>query len=66
VSWLGGLPIDPWLVIAAVLLVYIVLSCVMDTLSMILLTLPIFFPIVLALDLGMTRAGIRLWFGILV
>jgi len=38
----------------------------MDELAMILLTLPIFFPIVTALDLGMMPDDIAIWFGILV
>ncbi|MCC5988311.1 MAG: TRAP transporter large permease [Pararhodobacter sp.] len=65
-AWVGGLPVNPWLIIGIILLVYIVLGCVMDTLSMILLTVPIFFPIVMALDLGMTPEEVGLWFGILV
>lgn len=65
-AWVGGLPVSPWLIIAIILMVYIVLGCVMDTLSMILLTVPIFFPIIMTLDLGMTPEEVGLWFGILV
>jgi TRAP-type C4-dicarboxylate transport system permease large subunit len=38
----------------------------MDSLSMILLTVPIFYPIVVALDFGLPPAEFGLWFGILV
>jgi TRAP-type C4-dicarboxylate transport system permease large subunit len=38
----------------------------MDSLSMILLTIPIFFPVVVGLDFGMSQEHIALWFGILV
>jgi TRAP-type C4-dicarboxylate transport system permease large subunit len=38
----------------------------MDSLSMILLTIPIFFPMVMALDFGLTPEQTALWFGILV
>jgi TRAP-type C4-dicarboxylate transport system permease large subunit len=38
----------------------------MDSLSMILLTVPIFFPVVSALDFGMTPEEAAIWFGILV
>jgi TRAP-type C4-dicarboxylate transport system permease large subunit len=38
----------------------------MDSLSMILLTVPIFFPIVSGLDFGMSTEEFALWFGILV
>ena len=53
-------------VIVALLIFYIILGGVMDELAMILLTLPIFFPIVTALDLGMPADDIAIWFGILV
>jgi TRAP-type C4-dicarboxylate transport system permease large subunit len=48
------------------LLIYIVLGAVMDELAMILLTLPVFIPIVMTLDLGMPPDDVAIWFGILV
>ncbi len=60
----SGLP--PYGVIVALLIFYIILGGVMDELAMILLTLPIFFPIVVALDLGMPSDDVAIWFGILV
>jgi TRAP-type C4-dicarboxylate transport system permease large subunit len=45
---------------------YILLGAVMDELAMILLTLPVFFPIVTALDFGMGADDVAVWFGILV
>jgi len=59
----SGLP--PLAVIAAMLVFYLVLGCVMDSLSMILLTIPVFFPIVAGLDLGMGGEEAAIWFGIL-
>jgi tripartite ATP-independent transporter DctM subunit len=60
-----GLP--PLLVIVAILAFYIVLGCVMDELSMILLTIPVLFPSVMALDLfGLNPTEKAIWFGILV
>jgi len=56
----------PYTVLVGLLLFYIVLGGVMDELAMILLTLPVFFPIVTALDFGMPTDDIALWFGILV
>jgi tripartite ATP-independent transporter DctM subunit len=50
----------PWLVIAAILVIYIVLGCVFESLSMILLTVPIFFPLVIELGYD------PIWFGIVV
>src|SRR3546814_8079853 len=60
------LGISPWLVLLAILLCYLVFGCVMDSLSMILLTVPIFFPIVSVLDFGLPPEEFALWFGILV
>jgi tripartite ATP-independent transporter DctM subunit len=59
-----GLP--PYGVLAALLLFYILLGAVMDELAMILLTLPVFFPIVAALDFGLPAEETAIWFGILV
>ena len=50
----------PWLVIVAILVIYVLLGCVFESLSMILLTVPIFFPLVR--DLGYDP----IWFGIVV
>ncbi len=63
VSSLGWPPLA---VIAAILVFYVLLGCVMDELSMILLTIPIFFPMIMALDLGLPPAEKAIWFGILV
>jgi tripartite ATP-independent transporter DctM subunit len=60
----AGLP--PYAVLVVLLAFYILLGAVMDELAMILLTLPVFFPIVTALDFGMTSEEVAIWFGILV
>jgi tripartite ATP-independent transporter DctM subunit len=52
--------LHPMLVIAAICLVYVVLGMAMESLSMILLTVPIFFPLVQSLGFD------PIWFGILV
>ena len=62
----AGLSISPWLVLLAILLCYLVFGCIMDSLSMILLTIPIFFPIVSVLDFGLPAEEMALWFGVLV
>jgi len=56
----------PYTVMMALLVFYIILGGVMDELAMILLTLPVFFPIVTALDFGMPADDVAIWFGILV
>lgn len=52
--------------LAVILVLYLEFGCVMDSLSMILLTVPIFFPIISALDFGLTPEETAIWFGILV
>ena len=65
-AWITGQGYNPWVVMVAVLILYLLLGCVMDSLSMILLTIPIFFPIVSALDYGLGAEEFAIWFGILV
>ncbi|GAB4391615.1 MAG: TRAP transporter large permease [Kiloniellaceae bacterium] len=60
------LGISPWLVLLAILACYLIFGCVMESLSMILLTIPIFFPIVSALDFGLPAEEMALWFGVIV
>jgi len=57
--------VAPMTVLALMLLAYLLLGCVMDSLSMILLTIPVFFPIVQGLDFGLSPEETAIWFGIL-
>ena len=66
-QWVAQLAVPPVMVVAAVMLLYILLGCVMDELSMLLLTIPVIFPAVMALDLwGLDPEAKAIWFGILV
>ena len=62
----GSWGLSPLMVVTAILLFYVVLGAVMDELSMLLLTIPIFFPMVMGLDFGMPRESVAIWFGIMV
>ena len=62
----AGWGLSPVLVLVAILVLYILLGCFMDSLSMILLTIPVFFPIIMALDFGLPPEELAIWFGILV
>ena len=64
--WVGDQGFSPWFVLTLVLIMYLVFGCVMDSLSMVLLKVPIIFPIMSALDFGMSVNDFGLWFGILV
>ena len=58
--------LSPVMVVVAIMLFYVVLGAVMDELSMILLTIPIFFPMIMGLDFGMPKESVAIWFGIMV
>ena len=65
-AWVQAKQFSPMLVMIAILLIYIFLGCVMDSLAMILLTIPIFYPVVMGLDFyGMGDTDKSVWFGIL-
>ncbi|WP_119167874.1 TRAP transporter large permease [Algihabitans albus] len=59
VALIRDLGLAPWMVLAAILVFFVLLGCVMDSLAMILLTVPVFYPLIL-------EAGYDpIWFGIL-
>jgi tripartite ATP-independent transporter DctM subunit len=57
--------LSPYLIVACILILYLFLGCLMDSLAMILLTIPVFFPLIMNLDFGMTAEETAIWFGIL-
>jgi tripartite ATP-independent transporter DctM subunit len=59
-SWLASLKVGPVVVIWVIIAVYLVLGCLMDELAMILLTVPIFFPVVSTLGFD------PIWFGVII
>ena len=65
-DWVAASGLSPWTVLALILLTYLVFGCVMDSLSMILLTVPIFFPLIMTLDFGLGPEETALWFGVLI
>jgi tripartite ATP-independent transporter DctM subunit len=65
-AWIGSLGWPALGVLLTMVLVYLVLGCVMDGLAMILVTVPVFLPVLLNLDFGMPPEAVAVWFGILV
>ena len=59
-DWITHLGLSPVLVVGAMMLIYILLGTIMEELSMVLLTIPVFFPIVTALGFD------PVWFGVLI
>lgn len=65
-GWVQTSGLPPLSVMFAIILIYVFLGCVMDSLSMILLTIPIFFPMIMGLDFwGLEQTEKAIWFGIL-
>jgi len=76
-GFIGGLEMSPYLILLAILLVYVILGMFMDAIGMLILTLPVTFPAVIALNggpdvtremsaFGMTAEECAIWFGIIV
>jgi len=63
---IAGSGYPPLAILSMLLGLYILLGAVMDELAMVLLTLPVFFPVVSALDFGLPAEEVAIWFGILV
>lgn len=59
-EFVGNLPIPPLGILGSILFIYIILGCLMDSMPMILLTTPIFYPIIVKMGFD------PIWFGVLV
>ncbi|MDO5369540.1 TRAP transporter large permease, partial [Paracoccus sp. (in: a-proteobacteria)] len=66
----AGLGLGPWTVMLGIVAIYLLLGCVLESLSMILLTVPVFFPVVSGMDFGIETLGsheaILIWFALVV
>jgi C4-dicarboxylate transporter DctM subunit len=59
-AWVMGLQMSPWAIMGMIILIYLALGCLMDSLAMIMLTIPIFFPVITALGYD------PIWFGVII
>jgi TRAP-type C4-dicarboxylate transport system permease large subunit len=57
--------LGPYVILVILLTALIILGCLMDSLSMILLVIPFFWPVISEFDFGMTTEETKIWFGIL-
>jgi tripartite ATP-independent transporter DctM subunit len=60
-SWAGGLALPPYAILGIVLVIYLILGCFIDALALVLLTVPIFYPVVID-----TLGYDPIWFGVIV
>ena len=59
-NWLGGLPLPGWVIMVLITLFYLAAGCFVDALALILLTIPIIYPVV-------TNLGFNaIWFGVMI
>jgi tripartite ATP-independent transporter DctM subunit len=67
-SAVTGTGLSPQFVVFMILVIYIILGCILESLSMILLTVPIFFPLIknMAPGLGIDPKWVLVWFGIVI
>jgi tripartite ATP-independent transporter DctM subunit len=63
---INGWNMTPFWVMVGIIALHVALGMVTEELSIILLTIPIFFPVVMSLDFGMPKESVALWFGILI
>jgi len=59
-SWIGGFDLPPYMILSMVVLVYFLGGCFMDALALVMLTVPIFLPVVSGLGYD------PIWFGVII
>ena len=60
VAWVGSLPMEPWMVMAIILFIYIILGTFLDQIAILILTVPVMLPLVVSLGYD------PVWFGVIV
>jgi tripartite ATP-independent transporter DctM subunit len=58
-TWIGGLVVSKYVILTIIALIYLLLGCFLDAISMMILTLPVIFPVVLSLGFD------PIWFGVI-
>ena len=65
-----GLGLNAWVVLLLIVGVYLILGCFLESLSMILLTVPVFYPVITNLDFGLAALAdpeaVLIWFAVIV
>jgi tripartite ATP-independent transporter DctM subunit len=58
--------LSPMMIMVLIIAIFLVLGCLMDSLSMVILAIPFFWPVVAGLDYGLSPDETKLWFGIII
>jgi TRAP-type C4-dicarboxylate transport system permease large subunit len=59
-AWVAGFNLPPWAIMSMIITAYLVGGCVIDALALIMLTVPIFYPVVIAMGYD------PIWFGVII
>jgi len=59
-DWLGGLPIHPMAVMGVIVFIYLIGGCFMDAMALVVLTVPVIYPVVVRLGFD------PIWFGVII
>ncbi len=65
-SFLQASGLSPYETLGLVIVVFLVFGCLMDSLSMVILAIPFFWPVVAGLDFGLGPDETKIWFGIII
>jgi tripartite ATP-independent transporter DctM subunit len=57
-GWIAGLEVSRYVILVIIIVIYLILGCFLDSVSMMVLTLPVIFPVILALNFH------PIWFGV--
>lgn len=63
---LQGSGLAPMTILVLIIVTFLILGCLMDSLSMVILAIPFFWPVVAGLDFGLSPDETKLWFGIII
>ena len=65
-SFLQNSGMTPYEILGLIILMFLVFGCLMDSLSMVILAIPFFWPVVAGLDFGLGPEETKIWFGIII
>lgn len=60
IQYIGALAVNRWVIMAILVVIYLILGCLMDQIAILLLTLPVTFPLVMSLGYD------PIWFGVVI
>jgi TRAP-type C4-dicarboxylate transport system permease large subunit len=65
-AWLQESGLGPFMILWLVIVAFLIFGCLMDSLSMVILAIPFFWPVIAGLDFGLDPNETKIWFGIII